>query len=288
MVKRAWILLLLTGVWLTACSRQGAARADVSRVVSTAAIVRFAVIGDFGVAGPPAQAVTDMVHGWQPDFILTVGDNAYDPDTPQGIQNEVLRYYGEDIAAHRFFPTLGNHDWDDGDIHLYLRYLAPPEGRRYYTFVWGPVQVFVLDSDYHEPDGIDAHSPQAHWLQAGLAASGAAWKLVALHHPPYSSGQRHGSTPALQWPYAAWGADAVFAGHDHEYERIVREGIVYFVDGLGGVPHPYHFRPTPVAGSVVRYRDNYGALQVEASAQRITFRFITVDGQMVDTYTLHK
>ena len=38
----------------------------------------------------------------------------------------------------------------------------------------------------------------------------------------------------MQWPFAAWGADAVLSGHAHAYERIERDGIVYFVNGLGG------------------------------------------------------
>ncbi|MCU0486041.1 MAG: hypothetical protein MUC85_08000, partial [Anaerolineales bacterium] len=39
--------------------------------------VRFAVIGDYGLAGTPAAEVAALVLGWQPDFIVTVGDNNY-------------------------------------------------------------------------------------------------------------------------------------------------------------------------------------------------------------------
>ncbi len=246
--------------------------------------VRFAIIGDFGLAGPAEQAVADLVHAWQPDFIVTVGDNNYPDGTHDTVQANVLRYYGEDIRAGRFFPALGNHDWRQG-IDSFLHDLRPPDQRRYYDFVRGAVHIFVLDSDYREPDGIAADSRQALWLHDGLKASTAAWNVVILHHPPYSSG-KHGSQELLQWPFARWGADAVIAGHDHDYERILRDGIVYFVNGLGGIPGPYYFRDPPVEGSVVRYRENYGALRVTATAQRLTFEFVNIDGDIVDTYTL--
>ena len=65
--------------------------------------------------------------------------------------------------------------------------------------------MFVIDSDYHEPDGTSANSPQGRWLQAGLKASRSAFQVVAMHHPPYSSGP-HGNTQFMQWPYGEWGA----------------------------------------------------------------------------------
>ncbi len=249
--------------------------------------VRFAVIGDFGYAGLAEAAVARLVHSWQPDFILTVGDNNYPDGVEDTVQANVLQYYGDDIRAGRFYPALGNHDWHEGHITAYLRYLRPPGGRRYYDFAVGPVHIFVLDSCGQEPDGITADSAQARWLREGLAAAREPWKIVVLHHPPYSSA-RHGSTKALQWPFAAWGAQAVIAGHDHVYERIMRDGIVYLVDGLGGVPGPYKFRPTPVPGTAVRYRESYGALQVTADARHLRFEFINIEGRVVDRYEMRR
>jgi len=297
------ILLLLAAAGLTACrpatpatplspARAPTATLTAFHPVPPTAItpaptpppVRFAVIGDFGLAGPAEQAVADLVHSWQPDFIVTVGDNNYPDGEHKTVKTNVLQYYGDDIRSGRFFPALGNHDWREG-IDSFLHDLRPPGQRRYYDFVRGAVHIFVLDSDYREPDGNAADSRQAEWLRTGLQASDSPWNIVIVHHPPYSSG-KHGDQERLQWPYAQWGADAVIAGHDHDYERILRDGIVYFVNGLGGIPGPYYFHNPPTEGSVVRYRDNYGALRVTATAQRLTFEFITIDGKTIDTYTL--
>jgi hypothetical protein len=146
------------------------------------------------------------------------------------------------------------------------------------------VHFFALDTDSHEPDGITSTSVQATWLRTRLAAAPERWKLVYGHHPPYSSGGEHGSTPALQWPYAQWGATAVLSGHDHSYERILRDGMLYLVNGLGG-RSLYGFG-TPVVGSNLRYSQNYGAMLVTATDTELSLQFISRAGQVVDTYTI--
>ena len=252
----------------------------------------FAIIGDYGEAGPEAAAVAALVRKWQPDFIATTGDNNYPDGMQDTIDANIGQYYHDYIAGYvgsygggaaesRFFPTLGNHDWRTHDLAPYLGYFKLPGNERYYAVSWGPVDLFLLDSDQSEPDGNDADSRQARWLQDALAGSTAAWQLVLLHHPPYSSAM-HGSTRALQWPFAQWGVDAVIAGHDHDYERLERDGIVYLVNGLGGHGKLYQFG-TPVPGSAVRFNATHGAMRVQATAQELRFEFLRVDGQVVDT-----
>ena len=175
-------------------------------------------------------------------------------------------------AINRFFPALGNHDYSDGrGLAEYLSYFTLPGAgipagsrtgqERYYDFIQGPVHFFVLDSMGALVSRTDM-AAQKKWLESGLAASSTPWQLVLLHHAPYSSGT-HGSTAAMQWPYQAWGADAVLAGHDHTYERLQIGEIPYFVNGLGGMSR-YSFKK-PVAGSQVRYNADYGAMLVTAS-----------------------
>lgn len=257
--------------------------------------VRFAVIGDFGLAGPAAGAVADLVKSWQPDLILTTGDNNYPSGGADTIDENIGQYYGEFIApyrgaygtgagSNRFFPVLGNHDLDTEDGRAYLEYFSLPGNERYYDFVWGPVHFYALNSDWREPDGIGSSSAQAAWLQQGLESSQSPWKIVYLHAAPYSSG-RQASTTALRWPFKEWGAHAVIAGHDHTYERLEIGGLPYFVNGLGGGPR-YEFVEI-LPESLVRYRDDFGAMLVEATAQRISYRFINIRGDTIDSIELN-
>jgi tartrate-resistant acid phosphatase type 5 len=258
--------------------------------------VRFAVIGDFGEAGRPEADVSAMVHSWDIDFITTAGDNNY-PDGAAGtLEGNIGQYYhayihpyqgeyGPGAAENRFFPALGNHDWNTGSIQPYLDYFDLPGNERYYDVIRGPVHLFIIDSDINEPDGQTADSVQGQWLRAQLSASDSPWKLVLLHHAPYSSGGNHGDSPDLQWPFADWGADVVLAGHEHSYERIERDGIQHIINGLGGRKTIYPFG-APQEGSVVRYNQDYGAMLVTADDACINFTFYDRSDRLIDSVTL--
>jgi tartrate-resistant acid phosphatase type 5 len=261
---------------------------------------RFAVIGDFGSAGTEERDVAALVKSWNPDIILTVGDNNYSTGSAATIDANIGQYYhdfispylgsyGSGAPTNRFFPTLGNHDWGDfypnptGD-QPYLDYFTLPGNERYYTFTQGPVQFFAIDSDGNEPDGILSTSTQAKWLQAQLAASTATYKLVYFHHPPYTS---HASSEEFEarWPYQAWGATAVLTGHAHNYERLIEDNnFPYFVNGVGGRGlDPFD---TIETGSQVRYNADFGAMLVNADQNQMQFQFITRTGDVIDTYTI--
>ncbi|MBC8108014.1 MAG: metallophosphoesterase, partial [Anaerolineae bacterium] len=265
--------------------------------------VRFAVIGDYGVAGQPLADVSAMIDLFDPDFVTTTGDNNYevggantiDPNIGQYFHEYIFNYqggYGAGSLTRRFFPSLGNHDWGNTvptphNAQPYLNYFdlptSPSGGERYYDFVSGPVHMFVLDSDENEPSGISETSTQANWLRDRLAASTAPHRVVVFHHAPYSSGE-HGNDPTLQWPFSQWGATAVIAGHDHHYERLFAEGIPYFVNGIGG--RSLRTMPNIVPESQFRYNANYGAMIVDANDEQMTFKLYTRTGALIDTSTL--
>lgn len=273
---------------------QGGTQPSAQAAVSS---VRFAVIGDYGSPGKAAADVSDLVKSWKPDLIITTGDNNYPIGAEATIDVNIGRYYGEFISPYagrygpgsetlRFFPSLGNHDWEASGANPYLNYFSLPGNERYYSFSWGPVTFLALDSDPREPDGVSVDSKQAEWLRQGLAdASESCWKVVYMHHPPFSSGP-HGPAKWMQWPYASWGADAVLAGHDHTYERVLSNGIPYFVNGLGG-RSIYQFETT-TPESQVRFNGDYGAMLVEADGEKMSFIFITRTGDIVDRHTVHK
>ena len=257
--------------------------------------VRFAVIGDYGFAGQAEADVAALVKGWNPDFIITVGDNNYESGSTTTIDQNIGQYYHEFIfpysgaygagaTVNRFFPALGNHDWIAAGATPYLNYFELPNNERYYDFVRGPVHFFVIDSDTNEPDGRTSLSTQAQWLKSNLASSTARWRLVYFHHPPYSSGTRHGSLLVMRWPFRQWGATAVLAGHEHDYERLTEDNLLYLVNGLGG-RSTYPFG-APIAGSQLRYNADYGAMLVDADTGQITFRFITRTGASIDSVTI--
>lgn len=256
--------------------------------------MRFAVIGDYGLAGTPAAEVAALVLSWQPDFIVTTGDNNYPYGESETIDANIGQYYHTYIAnypgsygtgaeTNRFFPTLGNHDYYTNLAQPYFDYFTLPGNERYYDFTWGPLHFFLLNSDEHEPDGVGRSSAQAAWLEEKLTASTLPWQIVVFHHAPYASGY-YGGTDWMRWHFAAWGAEAVLSGHDHVYERLLVDGIPYFVNGLGGGGR-YAFG-TIDPHSSVRYNANHGAMLGVATAEQVTFQFFTRAGELVDTYVM--
>ena len=109
-----------------------------------------------------------VIKAWNPDFVTTVGDNTYciffdaslDPyDDCVGLyyHDWMKPYIGKHGAGaadeNRFWPSMGNHDWDSKLIS-YTTFFSLPHNERYYDFVRGPVHFFMLDSDPREPDGV--------------------------------------------------------------------------------------------------------------------------------------
>jgi tartrate-resistant acid phosphatase type 5 len=284
--------------------------------------VTFAALGDYGSGDKYEGAVATIISSWNPDLILGLGDSYYVDAGGTGDQKYDLSVgafycnFLKDIHTltgtfcptgqalyNKFFPALGDHDYEDAGITnglptVYTNYFNLPgngyisssNNERYYDFIYGPVHFFVLNTyggTGGEPDGVTSSSIQGEWLRTQLAASTSTWNVVVVPNPPYSSGAIHGSSLSTQWPYAQWGADVVLSGDDHVYERILRDGIVYFVDGLGGA-WLYDFRSPPVTGSAYRFNTTNGALRVTASESVMTFEFFSVENSVTpkDTYTL--
>jgi len=257
--------------------------------------ITFAVIGDYGRASQNEADVANLVKSWNPDFIVTVGDNNYDDGAAWSIDPNIGQYYhdyiypykgsyGNGAATRRFFPSMGNHDWTkDSDANAYFNYFNFTKHETFYDFVQGPVHFFMLDSDKKEPDGYTSTSTQAKWLKKALAASTSPFNVVVFHHPPYSSG-RHGSNEYMRWPFKEWGADAVLNGHDHSYERLLVNGLPYFVNGVGG-SDLYKFE-TILPESQVRFNQDFGAMRVEATSTYMKFQMITRTGVLVDEYLI--
>jgi hypothetical protein len=256
----------------------------------------FAVIGDYGADTQAEEDVSVLVKSWNPEFILTVGDNNYENGSASTIDRNIGQYYHEFIFpylgtygsgspdSNRFFPVPGNHDWVASNLTPYRDYFTLPNNERYYDFVWENVHFFMIDADPHEPDGYSENSVQALWMKSRMEASTADWQIAVLHFSPYCSGGDHGSISTVQWPYKQWGADAVFSGHDHIYERLLSDGLDYWVNGLGG--KNIDSLDDPISESQILFNGDFGAMRCEVYNDSLTIKFITRTGVLIDQYSV--
>jgi tartrate-resistant acid phosphatase type 5 len=79
----------------------------------------FAIIGDYGSGSTNEADVASIVYGWQPEFIITTGDNRYgETDFDEVVGQFYCDYLsdagsgvhcsGDNSQANAFFPSLGN------------------------------------------------------------------------------------------------------------------------------------------------------------------------------------
>src|SRR4030067_272968 len=62
--------------------------------------VVFAVIGDYGSGNRTEGYVADLVHYWQPDFIITTGDNNYPDGSDDTIDATIGQFYHDFIYPY--------------------------------------------------------------------------------------------------------------------------------------------------------------------------------------------
>jgi predicted phosphodiesterase len=246
--------------------------------------VVLAHVSDIGNETANKQSVADLVYSWRPDAIFTSGDNC--DSTVQNYALNVGSYYGEYVARDLIWPVPGNHDWDDNTLAAYFSYFSSVVGAAYYyKKTFGPISLFMLDSNANTPDGNTTSGAQYAWLARELAASCSPWNIVSQHHPAYGSSLQYGSVTAAQWGYGALGADIVFNGHAHLYERSYND--TYYISAGTGGSALYSFT-TPTAYSQFRYNTLHGAGKLIATPNKLRWEWRNVSGALIDSLELEK
>jgi len=181
-------------------------------------------------------------------FWLFGGDH-----TEVGIQEELWGWFEAMAPLLRHFPFIsvrGNHDILPLVLFGSFAFPEMPSldddlKRGAWSFNYGNLHMAGIDSN-----GEYLVERQAAWLEQDLAAASQDpdidWKIVAFHHPAYSSCNVHGSTDYIQRLIVPildrYGVDLAFSGHDHNYERTkplkggeirdAGDGTVYIVAGV--------------------------------------------------------
>jgi hypothetical protein len=252
---------------------------DAGAVAGTESL-RFAVLGDAGTGEQPQFEIGQQMAAERQrfpfEFVLLLGDNMYGRQEAADFLQKFERPYKALLdAGIPFYATLGNHDHPDNRDYPGFNM----RGQRYYTFARRGVRFVVLDTNQMEPR-------QVAWLEETLASASEPWRIVYFHHPLYSNGGRHGSNVELRVLLepilVRHGVAAVFAGHEHIYERITpQHGITYFTAGSGGQLRKGDLRRS--ATTAAGFDQDRAFMLVEITGDTLTFRTISRTGAIVDS-----
>lgn len=186
---------------------------------------------------------------------------------------------------------------------MYYDYIVAPAPEYYYTFTYGNVQFFMIDSNRDLQEG----SEQYNWLEWELSKSTAIWKIAMHHHPPYTSDSNdYGDTDKqlsnlgskaknLVPLYDKYGLDFCLYGHTHLYERSwpmtndrinTKDGVIYINSGGAG-GYIEDFAPTrswfTTELQAVHHYCTFNIYQ-----DQVIFKAIDHEGRLIDAFQMEK
>ncbi|HEV2761669.1 MAG TPA: metallophosphoesterase [Pyrinomonadaceae bacterium] len=243
--------------------------------------VRFLAVGDTGTGTQKQHELAALMERYRQvfpfEFALMMGDNMYGGEKAADYKAKFEDVYKPLLDQKvKFYATLGNHDESNQRFYEHFNM----NGEEYYQFKKGNVSFYSLNSNYMD-------KTQVKWFEDKLAADTSDWKIVYFHHPPYSSGGKHGSDTKLRQVvepiFLKYGVNVVLAGHEHFYERVKpQKGIYYFISGAGG-----KLREGDVKrGSSLTdkaYDKDMSFMLIEVNKDQLHFQVISRTGETVDS-----
>ena len=238
------------------------------------------------------EATAELLEGID-GTVLALGDEAY----PRGSTANFEECYEPSWGRFkgRTKPVPGNHEYYTQGARGYFEYFGqaagePEEG--YYSYELGSWHVVALNSNCEEVR-CGPGSSQRRWLEEDLAANDEArCTLAYMHHPRFSSGEKHGSNGGgveRLWEvlYEA-DTDVILSAHEHNYERFSpqdpegnadpQRGIRQFVVGTGGAAENYPIGE-PIENSEVYNDETDGVLRLKLEENGYEWEFVPVEGE---------
>jgi predicted phosphodiesterase len=262
--------------------------------------ITFLVVGDTGQAMTGQYKIADQMKLQPADLLIHVGDVVYPCFNATHVDARCFSIYHDQMRNVPFFFCLGNHDSYCGSRTDYLNAFYLPTNtvtgtEIYYSFDHGAAHFVILDTDTQFNQRYDPDSAEYKWLEADLAASKQPWKFLFFHHVIRSSSIHSTDDFLFDGVYdkyalqayigglaTKYGAQVIFNGHDHDYERFATfEGYNSFISGGGGAS--LYGQSFQEQGSVQFYtRNNF--LKITLNDPDLTVEAIDENGAIFDRF----
>ncbi len=245
--------------------------------------VRFVVYGDSRKNSQTHRRVVEQIIKVAPDFVVHTGDLV---NTGSKYQEWGPQFFAPVRGLAEYVPIYaakGNHDRGS----FFERYFVM-DGRRNYSFTYGPLYYFMGDN----ATGDLATADILKILAADRAKDDAVWRFVTWHEPNLNIGghqSRRGYPRALP-KLSAEGVDFVVTGHSHFYERFrpVRASgkdasPVTCITAGGGAATLSDIQPDFLLAEA---KKEYHFCLFEIDGNRLSMKTINIDGNVIDRIKL--
>lgn len=260
--------------------------------------LRIGVIGDSGYGQSATHDLAQLMAGYQLDFVLHTGDLTYrvneEADPFEAYAKKYFMSLAPLLTTLPVYPVPGNHEYDretywlDRPFYFYAFAGVGIQGsanESWYSFSEAGIQFLMLDSQtFH---GVGGRTEQTAWLDQRLAEPGFRFSIPVFHTPPFTSGlhREDGKVLAAEWlpRFEAAGVPLVLSGHDHNFERILYNGITYVVSGGGS--RTLYSESGLIPGSQTFAKQTHFVL-LEITGAQISVEAINLADEVLDRATI--
>lgn len=252
---------------------------------------RFLAYGDNRTDDAAHAAVVRSMVAAPGDFIVHTGDFVENGASLAQWQT-FFEIEAPLLNTRPLVAAVGNHELVDNAGINYVKFFGPggatkPEHLDH-TFRWGNTRFFLLNGLSSWKSGVERQ-----WLENVLGEAdnekGVVWRIVVVHHGPWSSGP-HGGNPrfheaGLPALFKQHKVDLIFSGHDHTYERGIGDGLPFVVTGGGGAPLYRLRHPVPQS----RHSEStHHFVQAEVNQRLLQLTAVRPDGSRIEKCALSK
>lgn len=270
---------------------------------------KIALAGDWGCE-PETDDVIDLIQAQNYDYVVGVGDNAYESASCWTSRFDDLK--------PNFNSAYGNHEYSEsGGTTPYKTFFG--HSKTYFTFKFENIQFFVIDTNIDCDVGGTQHNTIKAALEASQNDNTVTWRIAVFHHPMYGASSEHGYNEAntrqnFHQLFVTNHVNFVVVGHNHNWQRthqlaynpddtssptVVDNtspysrsalGFIHVVTGTGGHDSGGSLYSLGSQPSYQAYqnRSHNGVWEIVASnnAQTLTCSFREVGGNTFDTFTI--
>jgi len=228
-------------------------------------VFSFVVYGDSGNSDTEVhEELIELIKSKEPDVVIHTGDIVQNCTKSYQFDN-----YERIVDGLNIYEVIGDNE-------------AECRPNSWGSFIYKNAFFILGDSNVNSPE-------QDKWLAKQLKKD--KWRFVFFHQPIYSSIQEENKYASENWVpiLEQGGADIVFNGHDHLYQRTLlisdrgKHYIPYITTGGGG--SPIHYQKTPHIFAEKTILD-YHFVLVSVGKDQVCVRVIDLKNTLLDSFCL--